>query len=271
MSDTSKKETSFASDPTAKCFSNAPMKDPDKHRKLDQRTIDQDGFYVLPKAIDDETILRLRDVCSRTFANEAECVRARSSRGHVYAARNLIETIPEASTVWRTDLMVSFLRAELGPAFGLVRALFFDKPPERTWNLPWHKDTSIAVKDNKSESAHFSRPTVKAGVPHVVASDWILRQMLTLRIHLDDVTDENGPLRVVPESHVSSESEGVGVAGEVTIYADAGDVLAMRPLISHASGSSTPETRRHRRILHLEFAATSLLPDGFHWHDFVSV
>jgi hypothetical protein len=71
-------------------------------------------------------------------------------------------------------------------------------------------------------SAHFfgrhffwrvlTRPTIKAGAPHVIASDEILHKMLTLRIHLDEVTDENGPLRVVPGSHVDSDSVGVGVA-----------------------------------------------------------
>lgn len=234
-------------------------------------SLQRDGFCLLPHAVDDDTLRRLRAICSRTFTGETQSVRARSSRGHVYAARNLIETIPEVSTIWRCPPLVSFLRKELGDAFGLVRALFFDKPPERTWNLPWHKDTSIAVCDNQIASEHFSRPTVKAGVPHLIASDAILRQMLTLRIHLDEVTDENGPLRVIPGSHPSSESEGDGVGKEVTIYAQAGDVLAMRPLISHASGSSVEGTQRHRRILHLEFAALDSLPDGVRWHDFVSV
>jgi len=30
---------------------------------------------------------------------------------------------------------VSFLRQQLVNRFGLVRALFFDKPPDRTWNI----------------------------------------------------------------------------------------------------------------------------------------
>lgn len=94
--------------------------------------------------------------------------------------------------------------------------------------------------------------------------------MLTLRIHLDEVTDENGPLRVVPKSHVAGDSEGVGIGHAATIYAGIGDVLAMRPLLSHASGPSTKGTRRHRRILHLEFTACPALPDGVKWHDFVS-
>jgi ectoine hydroxylase-related dioxygenase (phytanoyl-CoA dioxygenase family) len=231
--------------------------------------LDRDGFRILPRAVSADMIERLLSVFDAAFADDPQSVRARSSRGHVYAARNLIESIPEVTAVWQSDPMRRLLREVLGDRFGLVRALFFDKPPERTWNLPWHKDTSISVKDNLIVSPSFSKPTIKAGVPHVIASDDLLRQMLTLRIHLDEVTDENGPLRVIPRSHLASDSDGIGVDGAVTIHASPGDVLAMRPLISHASGVSLEGTLRRRRILHLEFAATELLPDGYQWHDFV--
>ena len=103
----------------------------------------------------------------------------------------------------------------------------------------------------------------------MIACDEVLSQMLTLRIHLDEVTDENGPLRVIPGSHLSSQCDGVGADNAVTIHANPGDVLVMRPLISHASGLSVEGTLRHRRILHLEFAATETLADGYQWHDFV--
>jgi hypothetical protein len=84
------------------------------------------------------------------------------------------------------------------------------------------------------------------------------------------VGSASGRLRVIPGSHISSTSDGIGVDNAIAIHASVGDVLAMRPLISHASGSSVEGTRRHRRILHLEFAADALLPDGIAWHDFIS-
>ena len=229
----------------------------------------RDGFLLLLQAAEQASINRLLEVFNGAFETESLSIRARSSRGHVYAARNLVDSIPEVISVWRTGRMFQFLLNELGDSFGLVRALFFDKPPERTWSLPWHKDTSIAVKDNTIPSATLTRPTLKAKVPHVIANDDVLKQMLTLRIHLDDVTDENGPLRVIPGSHVSSLSEGPGIEHAVTIYAKAGDVLAMRPLISHSSGASAEGTSRHRRILHLEFAASDILPDGYQWYSFI--
>ena len=228
-----------------------------------------DGFALIREAVDAATVERLKLACQAAFAADDDLPRARSSRGHVYAARNLLQVVPEVQTFWQSGTLLRVLQSVLGDQFGLVRVLFFDKPPDRTWALPWHKDTAIAVKDNTLPSTHFSRPTTKAGVPHVIACDELLARMLTLRVHLDDVTDENGPLRVIPGSHVSSTSDGLGVDAAVTIHATAGDVLAMRPLISHCSGASSPTTRRHRRILHLEFAADPVLADGYQWHDFI--
>jgi len=234
------------------------------------RCIDAHGFCLLPQAVEPGLVTRLLERCRAALTTTAEDGLARSSRGHVYAARNLLDVIPEVKTCWRSGVLLETLREVLGQRFGLVRVLFFDKPPDRTWALTWHKDTAIAVSDNSLPTSHFSRPTVKAGVPHVIASDEILRRMLTLRIHLDDVTDENGPLQVVPGSQRSKSDEGAGLDAVVAIQATAGDVLAMRPLISHSSGASHPGTTRHRRILHLEFAADEQLPDGYRWHDFVA-
>jgi hypothetical protein len=38
----------------------------------------------------------------------------------------------------------------------------------------------------------------------------------------------------------------------------------------HCSNQSRPDTVRHRRILHFEFAATPTLPDGYEWYSFVA-
>jgi ectoine hydroxylase-related dioxygenase (phytanoyl-CoA dioxygenase family) len=151
----------------------------------------------------------------------------------------------------------------------LVRALFFDKPPDQTWALPWHKDLTIAVRDNQRPSRHFTKPTRKAGVPHVEAPREELDAMLTARIHLDATTEANGPLRVIPGSHRDGKTLKLGDLPPVTLYAKRGDVLLIRPLVTHCSNRSLPNTNRHRRILHLEFASGRELPGGYEWHNFI--
>jgi hypothetical protein len=60
------------------------------------------------------------------------------------------------------------------------------------------------------------------------------------------------------------------LAPPLRILANQGDVLLMRPVLAHCSGKSHPDTTRHRRILHLEFATSPDLPDGYVWHDFIA-
>ena len=62
----------------------------------------RDGFCLLPGAVPVETVRQLLAIFGDAFAEDTEPVRARSSRGHVYAARNLIGSIPEVASVWQS-------------------------------------------------------------------------------------------------------------------------------------------------------------------------
>jgi hypothetical protein len=238
------------------------------HQDIRSR-IERDGYALLPAAFDVEAVAAMLDSLEAVFhASAGEDASIRSQEGVIYAARNVLQLWPDAATAWRRSQLPEILAAVLGPDFGLVRVLYFDKPPAQSWALPWHKDLTIAVKDNRLPSARFSKPTRKAGLPHVEAPLEVLEGMLTARIHLDPATEENGPLKVVPGSHHRGKSLTLD-ADPVTILAQPGDTLLMRPLLAHSSGRSHPDTVLHRRILHLELAARAALPDGYAWHDFI--
>ena len=189
--------------------------------------------------------------------------------GIVYAARNVLTLWPASASVWHRPALLEPLRAILGPRLGVVRALFFDKPPGGSWALPWHKDLTIAVRDNRLPEARDLHPTRKAGVPHIEAPELVLAHMLTARIHLDPVDDTNGPLKVVPGSHRDGKTLRLENAPIRTLHANAGDVLLIRPLVAHCSNRSVPGMTRHRRILHLELAGDPDLFGGLAWHDYV--
>ncbi len=230
----------------------------------------RDGFSIVPGVFTPARVDQIAGGLARALASagcDGESIRSR--QGSVYAARNVLSVFPEACELWREPPLVELLRSVLGPQAGLTRALFFDKPPDRTWSLPWHKDLTIAVEDNRLASRHYCKPTTKAGVPHVEAPLELLQRMLTLRIHLDDVTEENGPLLVMPGSHHAGKAPTSGPAHSV--HVDRGDVLAMRPLVSHCSVASQPGAMQSRRILHLEFSSQRNLEDGFAWHTWVNV
>lgn len=232
-----------------------------------QSQLDADGFALLEGVFaPDEVAMALAEweaVCEAN-ANDPAIL---ANDGPAYGARNLLQLWPRVVELARQPSLREPLLEALGSAAGVVRALFFDKPPGHTWALPWHKDYSIAVAEHRGGTV-FTKPTTKAGVPHVMASAELLHTMVTARIHLDDATPDNGPLRVIPGSHVHFEMGRDPPREPVAVCCRAGDVLLMRPLLTHSSGHSKPDANLHRRIVHLECAASPELPGGYRWHSF---
>ncbi len=225
--------------------------------------LDSHGGVVLAEAIDGGELDRL--ACLLTSLPTDDAVRQRE--GAVYASRNVLALCSGLVDAWRSDVLVELLVSVLGDGVGLVRGLYFDKPPQQTWALPWHKDLTIAVREPR-EVAGYSKPRLRAGVWHCEPPVEVLEAMLTLRIHLDDVTSENGPLEVLPGSHRTGKRLKIDDFQPCAVLVKAGDVFAMRPLLAHCSGRSQPDTQRHRRVLHLEFAGMRSLPGGHEWHTF---
>jgi ectoine hydroxylase-related dioxygenase (phytanoyl-CoA dioxygenase family) len=93
-----------------------------------------------------------------------------------------------------------------------------------------------------------------------------LERVVALRVHLDDSTPTNGPLRVIPGSqrHGVMEDDVVHAlaraSGAVDCLTPRGGVVVMRPLIVHAS--SKAESSAPRRVLHFEYADSLTLSDG---------
>ena len=231
--------------------------------------IDEVGYELVAGVLSGERCRDLISAWERLTANNPADALLRTEDGSIYGARNLLELWPAVVELALPRSIRGEVSSILGADFGLVRVLFFDKPPSHSWALPWHRDLRVAVLDNRIPSDEFRKPTLKYGIPHLEAPRWLLEQMLTLRLHLDPATEENGPLRVLPRSHRNLSMCG-SVGGDVrTVLADAGDGLLMRPLLSHASNHSATGCLQHRRILHFEFSAVRTLPDRIEWHDYL--
>ena len=148
-----------------------------------------------------------------------------------------------------------------------MRGILFDKTPGANWNVVWHQDLSIAVRERRDVPG-FGPWSQKAGVAHVQPPPTILERMLTVRLHLDDCDEANGPLLVLPGSHRSGRltpeqvQQWRGKTAAVPCLVPSGGALLMRPLLLHASSSS--QSPRHRRVVHLEYAAEAL-PEGLEW------
>jgi ectoine hydroxylase-related dioxygenase (phytanoyl-CoA dioxygenase family) len=143
-----------------------------------------------------------------------------------------------------------------------VRCLLFDKTPSANWLVPWHRDTTICVRERVDVDG-FGPWSIKDGRVHVQPPLRVLRNMVTLRLHIDEANARNGALRVIPGSHNCQHFDEVGDDSRaLLVEAEPGSVLAMKPLVLHASSKATSATRR--RILHIEYAACDL-PDPLCW------
>ncbi len=149
----------------------------------------------------------------------------------------------------------------------LVRIIAFDKTPAANWFVPWHQDRSIAVA-KRVECAGYGNWTTKDGFIQVEPPLAFLEAIATLRIHLDDCGEDNGPLEVIPGSHTAGRLDRAHIASVVEAsphrlcLAARGDILCLRPLILNRSQRAKVPSQR--RVLHLEFAGLPLA-SGLTW------
>jgi hypothetical protein len=215
--------------------------------------LEQDGFVVVPGVLDVAEVERL-------------CVALGPAKG---AGRRGLMSWPAVAELALSARLLDLVRPHLPAGPRPVRALYFDKSPDANWLVPWHQDLTLAVRE-RVEAPGFGPWSVKEGVPHVQPPVALLERMLAVRLHLDAADAANGALRVLPGTHRAGRLAAKSIQqlraerAEHLCEAAAGDALLMRPLLLHASTRS--ESPRHRRVLHIEFAAFHL-PDKLRWHE----
>jgi ectoine hydroxylase-related dioxygenase (phytanoyl-CoA dioxygenase family) len=220
------------------------------------------GYYICENVLSRADVLRLRQAIVEVPAGD-EVRRKRS----VYGVRNLLEICPAVRELAVDPRIRQLVDLVLGDAAFAVRAIFFDKASNANWSLFWHQDNVISVRERK-EAPGFVGWSRKAGVWQVQPPAEVLAGMMALRVHLDDSRVDNGPLRVLPGSHrfewIDDLDDWKQRVPEVICTVGCGGIVAMRPLLLHASAVS--ESADRRRVIHMEFAK-DVLPHGLQWNN----
>jgi ectoine hydroxylase-related dioxygenase (phytanoyl-CoA dioxygenase family) len=173
-------------------------------------------------------------------------------------ARHVLQ-VPEVLGLATSPALMSLAATFIGPQPIPFRATLFDKSAVSNWLVAWHQDTALPLS-RRVEDSSWGPWSVKRGVVHAIAPAAVLATTVALRVHLDDSTHANGPLRVLPGTHVRGVltrdeiTQLAGVVAPVECVSPAGGVVAMRPLVVHAS--SKARDAQPRRVLHIEYAAT---------------
>lgn len=179
-------------------------------------------------------------------------------------ARNLM-TYPFVAVIANDSRLLSICEELTSKELIPYKATLFQKTGKANWLVTFHQDTALPISGTIVEEG-WGPESIKEGVRFTHAPTWALSKILALRVQLDDSTSLNGPLRVIPGTHHErlltehAFAEAVKSAEPVECLTQRGGVIAMRPLILHASSKSLSDLPR--RVLHIEYAESLDLAPG---------
>ena len=230
----------------------------------DKQQFNKDGFLIVPDLLPTAECETLAAELSELL--EQQKLTNPKARGGL---RNVLRMSPLAASVASSETILPVVSGLIGGVAFPIRAILFDKTDGANWGVPWHQDLAIAVAERK-DTEGFGPWSLKEGVVHVQPPLEVLAGLVTVRLHLDDCNADNGALRVLPGSHLNGEMSSEDIAAwsakspGVTCELPRGSALVMRPLLLHAS--SPAKNPSHRRVFHIEYAATEL-PNGLKWSE----
>lgn len=223
--------------------------------------IEDSGFVIINNVFSDvevEKILQLinqADISKNTFRKTAD----------LFAIRQFLKEIPDINRLILKEKFKALVHSLFGPDYFIVKSIYFDKPEQSNWFVSYHQDLTISV-DKRGELNGYNKWTIKQDQFSVQPPLDILKQIYTLRIHLDDTNGENGALKVVPGSHLKGvyRSTDIDWLNETEHICDVpkGGVMIMKPLLLHSSSRTTNNNKR--RVIHIEFCNKEL-PQTLKW------
>lgn len=212
--------------------------------------LEEKGFSITPIFYSEKEILKLIKCIDDYFL---------ISKKSNYAIRQLIRVIPEMEPFIFNKNLIHLIKEVVGSDYFLTKAIYFNKPKEANWFVPFHQDLSISVVE-KHEVENYKNWTFKQQQIGVQPPLNILENIFTIRIHLDKTTKNNGALRIIPSSHnngiLKMDSIDWNAKKELVCNIVKGATMLMKPLVLHASNRTINTSQR--RVIHLEFSNKEL-------------
>ena len=217
------------------------------------RRFAEDGFFILDRALPAGDLELLRRECGRLVEERDREMdrhgvdrldldhRGRRYFVHAYA------TSPAVRRILFSDLMAQIGRTALGDTVYLFNEQYVVKAAERGMRFGWHQDSGFI------------------GYPHA--------PYLTCWIPLDDVSEANGTVYLLPYAragtrdvvaHVRDEATNdmIGYSGDDAgdpVVVSAGSIACFSSTVLHRSGPNT--TEHVRRVYVAQYSAEPLLDE----------
>jgi ectoine hydroxylase-related dioxygenase (phytanoyl-CoA dioxygenase family) len=205
------------------------------------------GHVMIENALSEEALLRID---AAVDALRLSAAGARDVLSHAWC-RELARALARDTRI-AACLPASALAVQCG---------LFAKTASCNWLVALHQDMHIPVAA-KIDHPSLSGWSCKQGRYYVQAPVAVLEPLVAVRVHLDDCSLANGPLRVVEGSHRFGVLHRAGVDAQRQLRAEwpcaarRGTAHLMKPLLLHASSKASVPTRR--RVLHFLYAAGPL-------------
>jgi hypothetical protein len=212
------------------------------------------GFQIVGGVLDPaETSQLLRTL-------EASPLTTRSRAG----ARHLMKH-PAVSDVANDPRLSAIATGFLGSSTVPFRATLFDKTTARNWLVPWHQDTALPLQERRDVPG-WGPWSTKAGITyaHAPGDGAVSRRGSTPALRR--FASGQRALRVLPGTHalvVLSEADTERLVREISpvdCLVPSGGIIAMRPLILHAS--SKADIDHPRKVLRIEYVDSLEVDDG---------
>ena len=218
----------------------------------------EQGYLLVPEVLDDETVTELREV-SNEFIEKSGTVSASDDiydigTGHT-AERPRLRRLKSPHThhsiydrVVRSDAIVDVVAALVGPSVRFDHSKLNYKPKDASGAIEWHQDWAFYPYTNDD--------------------------MLAVGVLIEDVTEENGPMMVVPGSHkgpifnhhdkglfvgaLDRNEDNFDASNAVTLMGKAGSITVHHVRTVH--GSKENLTDQNRPFLVISYIAVDAWP-----------
>jgi ectoine hydroxylase-related dioxygenase (phytanoyl-CoA dioxygenase family) len=195
----------------------------------DKQHLQDQGYLVFPALLSPERVACFNDRVEELFALEGDSAGAEFKTEP--GARRIANAVDKGQIfekVIETSEVLEAMQVVLGPDFKLSSLNIRSANPHNGCSQPLHVDSG-ALPDAQGNS--------------VCNSVWLL----------DDFTEHNGALRIVPGSHKwgRAPEPGAKSEGERLMTGKAGDVIVMNAHMWH--GGSENFTSRQRRAMHVYY------------------
>lgn len=221
------------------------------------------GFAVINNIFSEEEIKNISEVILNIDTSKDTFRKSED----LFAIRQFLKEIPEVKDLIFNENLRTIIREIFGENYFVIKSIYFDKPEKSNWYVAYHQDLTISV-DKKLQLENFGPWTTKQNQFAVQPPLYILENIYTIRIHLDDTDENNGALKVIPKSHAKGiyrpETIDWTLETETMCSIEKGGIMLMKPLVLHGSNRTT--NGKKRRVIHIEFSDREL-PEQLQWSE----